>query len=289
MSEFFDISIAGRWRRVAVDESITGTAPTSTNPLKSPENHDGLIAKRVEPQWVDRDDPSLTGLPGTLYVPRVPVESSEVVCKAYVDNFMAVPFSHILQPWVAGRWYGSSWGDQFGGVTGWVRGWGRMDVMHLGKNFSFDQVGFRTSTVGFGTGSALDIGIYRVDPTTLLPTSLLVQIPTFGPSLTISTTYTTALPGGPLTWSGLLGLYAQITGGTGNGSVVSVCQSGNRGENVFGFLSPYQGSMVESGGVGGEPYALLYRTAISGTLPPVSAFTHNDMSSGGSGVMLRRA
>lgn len=287
MSTLLDVQIGRRTTRVAIDEG-TAASRSSTNPLKSPENHDGLIAKRVEPQWVNRDDPSMEGNPGTLYVPRTPTSDSDVVCKAYVDNFMAIPFSHILQPWVAGRWYGSSWGDQFGGVNGWVRGWGRMDVMHLGRNFTFDQVGFSVGSVSFGTGSSADIGIYRIDPTTLLPTQLLHQETGFGLPLSLGTTFTRDLTGGNKTWSGLLGLYLQVTGGTANGNMIAICQGGNRGENVFGYASPYQGMLVESAGAGGEPYAFIYRSAISGTLPPVSVFTHSDMSSGGSGVMLRR-
>lgn len=192
---------------------------------------------------------------------------------------MAEPFRNQFQPWLVGKYYlPNLFFESVTAVTYTTTPQLHMSMMLLDKAYSFDQAAIFVSTTS--ATRSLRVGIYKLDVATRLPISLVEELGTF--SLATASPTITLSPS--RSYSGLIGIAAQVEG-TGGSNPAIVVDVGGDYPNGNGYLSPYSGETS-----GTPPYAYRITTGLTtGVLPSVSAFAHTQLQANGCGVALRRA
>ena len=125
--------------------------------------------KPRDPEIVARGAP---GMRGELYVPEPPVDPSDIVPKSYVDGLMAGEgvLSNPWQPYIVGNLIMGNWMTTMAGAVR-TRPSAYLSLLYLSDTYYFDRASCHTWIAG-GVGATAHLGIYEVDPDTLLPTSL---------------------------------------------------------------------------------------------------------------------
>lgn len=236
-----------------------------------------------EQNYFKPPDPDLVprGLPvmrGRLYVPEPPVDPPDIVPKSYVDGLLAgeADLSSIWQPYIVGNlWMGNFMTTMAGGLL--PRPTCRLSIGYLSEAYNFDQARLNI-WMNASPGAIARLGMYSVDPETLLPTSLLddfgvVDLSSNGEKIiAITKTY------GP----GMYGLAVQNENGSSNpGFTFDMCSN---------YCSPY-GWLAPTVGIGTIQYAFQIgvATVIPGALPLPGVWAYTQLQQWGGGLALRRA